>query len=336
MLNDNLKKSICFVGIGLLLAFSLNSLLIYGLRHYQGGAGFDVWNQIIDGKAGADILISGSSRALIDFDCQAISQVTKMSCYNIGFDGQRYNLIRPLLETYLKHNRKPKIVVLTVGITDLSVDDIFRPYQFIPYLNENELYKVVVKKMPEFRYDKYVPLYAFTIYKKDLLTRALKGLRSTDTKSCVRSCVRTNQETEWADVPRINGFLPVDRQWSNEFEAFKSKFPKGKEYKIAPSLVDDLEAIIQRFQQENIKVLLVFPPVYYESIEGYTKNLNEIFQTYKAIAERNHIQLMDYSKDPMSKDTKYFYNSQHMNKKGAAYFSSIFAESIILLKPGNN
>ena len=130
---------------------------------------------------------------------------------------------------------------------------------------------------------------------------------------------------------QINGFLPVDRQWSNDFESFKSKFPKGKEYKISPSLVKDLEAIIQRFQQENIKVLLVFPPVFYESIEGYTKNADEIFKTYKTIAARYHVQLMDYSKAPMGKDTKYFYNSQHMNNRGAAYFSSLFAQAICLI-----
>lgn len=317
MPDKNIIKSVSFVAVFTLLAFILNGLLVFGLRHYRAGAGFDVLNQIMEGKAGADILISGSSRALIDFDCQSISKVTGRTCFNIGIDGGHVNLELPLLKTYFKHNTSPKILVEVVGLTDLEIGAIFRGHQYVPYLNEDEIYKSLVSLDPEFRYYKYVPMYAFTVFNQNLFNRALKGLLD-----------RQAPETDWGLRPRINGFLPVERSWSGDFERFKAQFPQGKEYQIAQKSIDEMEDLIRICQQKNIKVLLVFAPSYYASVYGYAKNVQEIFSVYRSMAGRNHVPFLDYSTLPMTKDTNYFYNSQHLNSKGAAYFSGLFAKNL--------
>jgi lysophospholipase L1-like esterase len=46
------------------------------------------------------------------------------------------------------------------------------------------------------------------------------------------------------------------------------------------------------------------------------------------IANRHGIQFLDYSSDTMCRDTKYFYNSQHLNTAGAELFSARLAEDL--------
>ena len=104
MTDQYIKKVIFFVGGFAVLAVALHCLLMEGMHRYNGGGGYDVWNHIMEGKAGTDILISGSSRALINFDCEKISQGTGRRCYNIGLDGSHLDCELPLFKTYLKYN----------------------------------------------------------------------------------------------------------------------------------------------------------------------------------------------------------------------------------------
>ena len=317
MANNSFWKSFWFTAIFIFLAFVLHFLLIFGLRHYNSGASFDVWNQIINGEASADILINGSSRALINFDCQAITKVTQRSCYNIGLDGSKINLDVARFKTYLKYNKKPKVLIQVGGIGDLGFGGFARLYQYTPYLNEEEIYKSLVSQSSMMRYHKYIPLYSFAVYNNELIWRAINGLLN----------VR-DPETDWPRKPRVRGFLPVDISWTNEYDKFKLKFPKGEKFEISPKAISAYQELFRLCQEQNIQVLIVFPPAYYESVYQYTQNVGEIFRTYRELSTENHIKFLDYSKIPMTQDRKYFYNSQHMNRDGAGLFSHLFAEDL--------
>lgn len=311
------KKFIWFIGIFLFLSVVIHNVLIWGLRNYNSGGSFDVWNQIVDGKAEADILISGSSRALVNFDCGAISAVTGKTCFNIGLDGSKVNLDLGRFKTYLKHNRKPQVVIQIGGIGDLEYGGLARVYQYVPYLNEDDIYQSLVSLLPDIRYCKYVPLYGFAAFNNELVGRSIKGI-----------CNIQTSETVWPYKPRINGFLPVEIEWTNEYEKLKKKFPEGEEFKISLKAISGYEELVKICEENQIQLIMVFPPAYYESVYGFTKNVNEIFQTYRDIANKHNVQFLDYSKIPLTHDQKYFYNSQHMNKKGAALFSSQLAHDI--------
>ncbi len=317
MNESTLRKSLWFIGIFMFLAVVLHNVLIFGLRNYHSGGSFDVWNQVVDGKAEAEILISGSSLALVNLDCGAISAVTGKTCFNIGLDGSKINLDLGRFKTYLKHNPKPQLLIHIVGIGDLGYGGLLRLYQYVPYLNEDELYRTLVSELPEFRYYKYIPLYGFAVFNKELLGRSIKGLFNTQTP-----------ETLWPQRPRVNGSLPVDIKWNNEYEKFKQEFPHGVEFEISPRAIKGIEELINICQTNHTQVILVFPPAYYESVYGYTTNVNEIFQTYRDIARKYNIQFLDYSQIPLTHDQNYFYNSQHMNKEGAALFSRQLAHDI--------
>lgn len=49
---------------------------------------------------------------------------------------------------------------------------------------------------------------------------------------------------------------------------------------------------------------------------------------FEEIAQKNDIPLLDYTFDELSYDTTYFYNTMHLNKKGADLFSKKVAHDI--------
>lgn len=317
-MSKKFQKSLLFVAVFAVLATVLHFLLIAGLRRYEGGASFDVWNQVMDGKAGADILISGSSRALINFDCEAISRVTNKSCFNIGLDGSKINLDIARVKAYLKHNPKPKVLIQAAGIGELQYGGLLRLYQYAPYLNDDDIYESLVSQLPEFWHYKYIPLYSFAVYNSELVGRAVKGLFN------IRAL-----ETDWPRKPRIRGFLSVDIEWTNEYDKFKEEFPEGGTFEVLPKAVNVWEELIELCRKQGIEFVIVFPPAFNESVYRYTKNVDEIFGTYRELARKHNVAFMDYSRIPMTFEQKYFYNSQHMNYRGAAMFSGILAADLV-------
>ncbi len=80
-------------------------------------------------------------------------------------------------------------------------------------------------------------------------------------------------------------------------------------------------------KEKGIQLVIVFPPAYYESYQ-YFKNLPDVFKIYQDLTNEYRIPFFNYADSPLSKSTENFYNSQHLNKKGATKFSVIFAEDL--------
>ena len=81
----------CFVCLVFLLAVLLNALIDSGLQRINTSS-FDVPNRIVDGKVNADIVISGSSRALTHYDPRLIQERTRLTAFNIGLNGSQTDI----------------------------------------------------------------------------------------------------------------------------------------------------------------------------------------------------------------------------------------------------
>jgi hypothetical protein len=90
-----------------------------------------------------------------------------------------------------------------------------------------------------------------------------------------------------------------------------------------------LKEIIALARFNNIKMILVYTPEYYENY-ALILNRKEIFDEYRKIAKDYHVEFWDYSDTPLTHSTEYFYNSQHLNYKGATEFSKMFAAKLKL------
>ena len=69
------------------------------------------------------------------------------------------------------------------------------------------------------------------------------------------------------------------------------------------------------------------------------KTVKEIISLYQHFSEKYDIPFLDYSNDELSYSTKYFYNSQHLNRTGAELFTAKLADDLMeistLQRPAN-
>jgi len=88
-----------------------------------------------------------------------------------------------------------------------------------------------------------------------------------------------------------------------------------------------MQELISLCRRQDIRVMLVYSPQYYEMI-ALTRNRERVFALFRSIADRNGVSFLDYSRSPISQTRDYFYNSQHLNARGAAVFSEDLARRL--------
>ncbi len=301
-----------FISSLLLLMLLISSLLLGGLRSINNGY-WGMLNDVMNGRINSDIIVSGSSRAMVHFDCALVSSHTCLSCYNLGLNGTGLAMQYALLKTYLKHNKKPLVLVQVIDIDSFS-DNAYRfeTMMYTPHLKEEEIYRTIYESDSSIWRNRYLPLYSFAQYGVSLMGPAFRGV------------LKNYNDPEEV---RYRGYHPQYRSWNSDFDNFVKNNPGGITYKIKPEAVQKLENIVQLSRARGIEIVLVFAPEYYR-VSELTRNKKDIMNVVTGIAGRYKIPFYDYSGSRLTKSTDYFYNSQHLNSRGAAIFSVDFSEKL--------
>lgn len=296
----------------IILLYILDGVISYGYHNTTDGD-YGVWNKILNGKINTEILINGSSRALVHFDCNIIEKTTNKTCYNIGLDGSPINSQLHQIELYFRENKPPQYFIQVVDITLGGGKPFYsKPSQYIPYLHEDSIYNRLVDFEPEFFYYKYIPMYGYASYNNQI-------------KYSLNYLIGSN--TLIHNFNRIKGYRPTDAQWTSDFEHFKQNIDGKTVLGIGKSAIDTLSSVIMKAQKFNSIVILVYPPQYYE-FANIASNKAELMAKYKEIANNNNCYFWDFTELELCKEKKYFYNSQHLNQTGASLFSEIFAQKL--------
>lgn len=299
-----------------LLIVGVHQLINYGLRRITT-SGFGVSNAILNGKVNADIVISGSSRAVVHYDSQVIQNLTGLKTFNIGKDGSQTDMQLAVLKTYLKHNAKPKLVIHNLDLFSfLTTHEVYDPGQYLPYLSEDEIYQPLHKITPDAWKWKYIPLYGYTV--EDMRFTWLRGLGG---------ALGINPKEDY-----VQGYRAAHLHWRGDFERFKAQNPNGVKFEIEPQGVRDLEELIAVCRRQDIPVLLVYSPVYYE-MQPLEKNRDEIFAKFETLSERWKSPIWNYMDSPICRRQEWFYNSQHLTYEGATEFSKELATRLVSEKP---
>lgn len=300
-----------FVLVGL-LAFALNAALDAGLRRIKTSE-FGVWNAIVDGSINADILITGSSRALTHYDARILQQKLQRTAYNIGLNGSQTDMQVARLRTYLAHNRNPGLLIHNLDLFSFQTTHggVYDPGQFVPYIREPALYEALSRINENAWKSRYLPLYGYAV--EDLRFTWIQG---------VRSWFGWNPPED-----HFQGFKPRHLPWTGEFERFKAQNPKGARFEVEPAGEREMEALLQLCRERRIPVLLVYSPEYL-NMQQMTTNRAEIFARFRALGDRFGATVWDFSDSPLSPQQDKFYNSQHLNAEGAALFSAAVAERL--------
>lgn len=295
----------CFFAMLVACAFVLDAGIGFSLRRLPTGD-FGEWNRIVHGQINAEIVISGSSRALTHYDPRILAAATGRSVYNIGLNGSQTDMQLARLKTYLRHNRKPQAVIHNVDAFSfqLTHGEVYDPGQYVPYLQEPDLYDALLRINPDTRKARILPLYGYAA--QDLRFGWLQG-----PLHWVRPSTAPTH---------IDGFKPRDTAWTGEFDDFRARHPNGVHVDIEAPGVQQFEELLKLCTEQGIRVVLVYSPEYSE-VQAMTTNRAEIFARLETLRQRYGAQLLDFSHSPISWRKELFYNSQHLNATGADVFT---------------
>jgi hypothetical protein len=290
------------------LALLLHAGINQGLRRIKTSK-FGSLNQVMSGRVNADIIINGSSRALVHYDPRIISAATGLSAYNLGMNGIQTDVQAAVLKAYLNKNKKPQLVVQNLEAFTFEATrpgEIYDPAAYIPYLKDAEFFEDLRKVDPAVWKWKHIPLYGYVV--EDLTFTWFWGLAGLFGYSGPENYFR--------------GFNPRYKEWTEDFARFLSiRHEEKVEYRIDARAVSALTEILRICREMDIPVVLVFSPEYI-GMQQMAGNRATIFAEFQKLAQTYQAELWDYSADPICRDVTYFYNSQHLNARGAAIFSN--------------
>jgi len=291
----------------------LHTVINFGLRRISVSK-FGALNAIMSGEVNADIIISGSSRALSHYDPRVIQDLTGRSAYNIGMNASQIDFEWVILKTYLNHNAKPQLVIQNLDLFSFETTkpgELYDPGYYVPYLYDRELYGFYREMVPEAWKCKHVPLYGY----------AVEDMRFTWVWGVLR-CFGIQGRQDY-----YQGFNPRAGTWNQDFDHFKLDARNGVRYAVDPMGVRSLEGIIELCQRNGIQIILVYSPEYVE-MQGLETNRAEIMARFKQISERFKVPFWDYSDSLLSQQRDYFNNSEHLNQNGADLFSKDLARRL--------
>ena len=123
-------KIAAFFALVAAICFAVDKMALAGLRRVKT-CGFGVSNKLFEGRINADVVISGSSRALVHYDPRVIQAVVGCSAFNIGLNGSQTDMQVAVLSAYLKHNKKPSVVLHNLdSFSFVATREVFDPAQF--------------------------------------------------------------------------------------------------------------------------------------------------------------------------------------------------------------
>ena len=307
-----LRRLLLFLLIPLPLLYGLQYVIDTGLRRSHH-VYYEEWNELFRSRINADVLICGSSRAVKDISPAVLDTVLHVNSYNIGMDGTHPPLQFERLQLYLQHNKVPDVLVQVVDLTSFTENSgMDNSLQFLPYLDDTSVWRLTAKYTDHFTFaDRYVPMIKYS----NQLPLMAEGIRSFFGRGTAPL--------------HVKGYFGRDARWDGSFERYVARLQHPISIRMANRPLQALQAQLRYCKERNIKVVLVFPPVYHTFLDHCT-NYQYILQTVAQCAAKEGAVFLDYSQHPMAWSKDNFYNSQHLNRSGAEVFSHVLARDILL------
>jgi hypothetical protein len=301
-------RLLAFFIVFAIAAAGLDYAISFGMRRIRTSAAGSL-NRVMAGKVNAEIVISGSSRALVQYDPRVIQQVTGKTAYNIGRNGSHIDMQLALLKAYLRHNTKPKLVLHNLDLHSFQpTHELYDSAQYLPFLSNPEIYQGISQITPDAWKWRYIPLYGY----------AAEDMRFTWLTSA-RAWIGKHPREDY-----FLGFNPRYLHWTGDFERFKAQNATGFTVAVESRGKQALLELIQLCAAQQIRLVLVYSPEYLDAQE-LTRNRPEIFRLFQSLAAENGAELWDFSAAELCRRQELFYNSQHLNADGARAFSDALA-----------
>lgn len=272
---------------------------------------YSVWNDLIEGNINSEIVIYGSSRAWVGINPNLIGKELNKKVYNLGIDGHNFWLQYLRHQILLKYNKKPRHIIVSIDpFTFERREDLYNKDQFLPYLLYNNNFHQSLKP-----YKGYSTTYYY-----------IPCLRFIGRTKAVNAAFGSLIKPNTNEAGRVNGFKAINTKWNKDLEKAiqKIKFYKIDFHKPTIRL---FKRFIKECKEENIKLIFIYTPEHMLGQE-FIKEKKLLMNLMNEITSKNNIPFIDYSKDSICSDKKYFYNSNHLNKLGSEKFTIKLIEDL--------
>lgn len=316
-----IKKLLTFLLPLILLSYPIDLGISYLLQQKEKvfAGELEVWKDIYNSNINCDIAIVGSSRAWVQINPEILKDSLKLSTYNFGIDGHNFWLQYLRHSEYLKYNKKPKLIIVSVDLFTLEKRiDLYKHSQFLPYMLWNkEIYKFTISYKGFNKIDYYIPLVRYF------------GERTSLNYSLSKLFSKNNNEKL-----RNNGFAGKNKQWNSDLE--KAKKEKGQLIiDIDKETIRLFKSFVKECKRNGTELILVYTPEYIEG-QCFVSNRKDIINIYKDISYKENVAFYDYSNDSICFNKTLFYNASHLNMKGANIFTQKLAHDVKKYKNTNN
>lgn len=295
-----LYKIVGFVVLAVILDFSIGYILDYMLVRAKGG--LDARNNHICFQTNEDVLVMGSSRAAHHYNPDLISQMTGMSCYNCGQDGNgivlSYGFWKLISSRY-----HPKLLIYEIT-----------PSHDLLSEHDNHRYLGILKPY----------------YYKDGISMIFEDIDQTEKIKMLSNLYRYNSKalnifTNFVHpVSEVGnkGFLPVDKEMDIMKINTTSELSlnHNKTYTFDSLKISYFKKLID--EAGDTKLLFVVSPLW------YGMDVNQ-FKPLAQLCKAKRVKLLDFSNSPKYvHNNDFFYDPVHLNLKGANEFTKEIVEYI--------
>lgn len=290
----------------LALAYGLDTLITHNLMHSDARM-FHTYNAITNDSLCCDAVIMGSSRGQVQYSSPIIDSTAGLNCYNISVDGRCIDAEVTIYNFYRRHCPKPKLIIQNIDWGTLLMSNGYEREQYLPYLRSDKLLYQEIKDREEFTWaDHYLPLLRYAGYHetiKDGLGLPAKMARAKNIDK---------------------GFIATDKVWDGA--AFRQIDTLG--INVNPEAIEIFDRYLAQCQSEDIQVVMVYAPFYIGATRKMGSAVDTMFALYQSFADRYGCQILNYTYDSISYDTLNFYNTSHLNRRGAELFSTKLAHDL--------
>ena len=306
------KTAITFAAL-FLTSLALDYLITTGLRKVHHSH-LTTMNAIMNDSINAEVLFYGESRMSAGVNPVVFDSISNGSSYNLAISGQHFLPIYFRHLVYLKHQRKPKMIVLNIDeiIFSSPYNSGFEKEQYLPYVQE-ESFRQLLKEGYHFTWlDFHIPLWRYKGSYKYIFRALLEEFGIMHSVS-----------------PIHKGFYAHEAAMMHQENLNQMLQNKPQKIKFDSITLTYLNQFLNECKQDSIQVILINTPVYYELQRAYI-NWEETFINIDSLINNKNIPYLNYSDSTstFNRQAAYFHDTGHLNKTGAELFTTQLAHDL--------
>lgn len=294
----NMKRFIIRLFIFVIIICGVDKTIGAGLSYLYNKSKVETGTGYVMNKVNHDILVFGSSRAYRHYDTRIITDSLGLSCYNCGKSGQgfiyNYALLKVIMEKYT-----PDLIIYDIYPTaDFAYGDNTRYITDLrPFRKEKSVMNILIDVDPFEKYKTLSSMYCYNHICNEIILNYL--MPNYGEKS-------------------VNGFVSTKKT----FNPIKTKRNVSQGGAVDSLKLKYAEKFIQLAR--NTKVVLAISP--YWDFYDY-----EYVRMAKELADKYGVPFYDFSsREDFVHNNDYFFDSIHLNDKGAVKFTNELVKQMVL------